>query len=125
MAKQDPLAALHRRIYPGCRISSGCGSGWNALLVELDAKLAKLDPQYKIGQYKEKYGTLRFYADASEGLGDAAHDEFYRLIEEAQRASAKICEVCGKPGELRGNGWWYTACDECNEKRRHGGVRQT
>jgi hypothetical protein len=26
--------------------------------------------------------------------------------------SARTCEVCGAPGKIRGQGWYYTACDE-------------
>jgi len=35
-------------------------------------------------------------------------------IDQAERDSYKICEVCGRPGEARGNGWIKTTCELCN-----------
>ena len=31
-----------------------------------------------------------------------------------------VCEVCGKPGKLRTDGWWMALCDDCYEKSRKG-----
>lgn len=56
-------------------------------------------------QVKEKFGTLRFYID----YGD---DYVNGLIAMAESMSSVICETCGKPGQLRYNGWIRTACDE-------------
>lgn len=36
-------------------------AGWYPLIVDLNSKLAALDPDYEIHQVKEKFGTLRFY----------------------------------------------------------------
>lgn len=41
----------------------GCRSGWYPLLLELDARLAAICPEYQVHQVKEKYGTLRYYFD--------------------------------------------------------------
>lgn len=61
----------------------------------------------KILQIKEKFGTLRFYIAG----GD---DYIYGAIHLAESLSARVCEECGKPGQLRvrGSNWLYTACDE-------------
>ena len=40
-----------------------CQKGWYGILVELDKKLAKLDPDYVVLQAKEKFGGLRYYAE--------------------------------------------------------------
>jgi hypothetical protein len=58
-----------------------------------------------VSQVKEKFGTLRFYIDG----GTKAH---YNYIHFAENLSAVTCEECGKPGKIRGQGWYYTACDE-------------
>jgi hypothetical protein len=56
-------------------------------------------------QVKEKLGTLRFYINGGT-------DEHYNYIRFAEYLSAVTCEECGKPGKIRGHGWYYTACDE-------------
>lgn len=62
-------------------------------------------------QVKEKFGTLRFYMTTSTL-------EMGKLIDEAEELSAKTCEECGKPGNLRKKHYWvYTACDECDIKK--------
>jgi len=94
------------------------GDGWEPLLRELSSKLEPLikaeyekDPEiekagyYKASQVKEKFGTLCFYMTAET-------DEMTELIREAEDKSAVTCEDCGKPGKLRGDGWFYTACHE-------------
>lgn len=65
----------------------------------------------KASQVKEKYGTLRFYLTFGT---DKMHD----YAELAERLSENTCETCGKYGELRGNGWYYTACEE-HTKEEH------
>lgn len=58
-------------------------------------------------QVKEKFGTLRFYMSCET-------DEMSELIDRAEELSAKICETCGAPGELRNDGWLRTMCDDCH-----------
>lgn len=38
------------------------------------------------------------------------------LVNEAENASFKICDDCGEPGKVRGDGWIRTQCDVCREK---------
>jgi hypothetical protein len=61
-------------------------------------------PQVVTDQIKEKFGTLRFYYHG----GDYVIDGMVRM---AESMSAVMCETCGAPGERRGRGWIYTACD--------------
>lgn len=42
------------------------GKGWWGIIDELDRKITELDPDYSIGQIKEKVAGLRFYADFDE-----------------------------------------------------------
>lgn len=57
-------------------------------------------------QVKEKYGTLRFYYDGGDDTVDA-------MVQFAESFSGKICEICGDPAEVRGEGgggWVATRC---------------
>ena len=56
-------------------------------------------------QVKEKFGGLRFYHSGGDNT-------IYGMVSMAESWAANTCEVCGKPGKLRGGGWLYTACDE-------------
>lgn len=60
-------------------------------------------------QVKGKYGTLRFYMSQYMHKMDAA-------IHKAEYLSSKTCDVCGKPGRLRGNHWIQALCDKCDEE---------
>jgi hypothetical protein len=61
-------------------------------------------PQVTLDQVKEKFGTLRFYYTGG--------DEYIRgMVTMAEAMSGTTCEECGNPGQRRGHGWIYTACD--------------
>jgi len=51
------------RIPDGWGRCISCDAGWYPIIVELDAALANLDPNYEVQQVKEKYGTLRYYCE--------------------------------------------------------------
>jgi hypothetical protein len=87
------------------------GDGWNKILRELSERLmvevSKMPPEdqeaFEILQVKEKFGTLRIATTFGT-------EEIWRLIDEAQKKSAKTCEVCGLPGKIRRGGWISTLC---------------
>lgn len=91
------------------------GPGWYELVLLLDSDLSKIDPDYTIQQVKEKFGTLRFYAQPSNERFD--FPEFWGLIREAEDKSGTICEECGgvSSGPSAGGGkyWIRTLCEEC------------
>lgn len=59
----------------------------------------------RIRQIKEKFGTLRFYIDTDDKKIQAWADF-------AEALSARTCEECGAPGEVRhSSGWVHTMCD--------------
>lgn len=76
-------------------------------------------------QIKEKFGTLRFYAQVPEWA--------YDIIAFVESDTSRYCEDCGLrhgepmgdgPGKLtyanvrlRRGGWWRTLCDACEAKR--------
>lgn len=55
-------------------------------------------------QCKEKFGTLRFYADNVD-------ERAMTLISFAESMSARTCEECGAPGTIRRTGWIRCLCD--------------
>lgn len=111
----EALVAILHRIPDGWGRWIECDLGWYPLIVEHDARLAALCPEYVVHQVKEKYGTLRYYASPCSAHG-RANDEFDALEWEAEKRSAHICEDCGAPGRLCVNARWYrTLCDDCVE----------
>lgn len=88
-----------------------CGDGWFELIYNLSEKLEQYNQQnqdcpIQAVQIKEKYGELCFYTN------HYGNDEMLKLVDETERKSSAVCEVCGKPGKLYTDGWWYTACDD-------------
>ncbi|GFG53366.1 hypothetical protein CQY20_12520 [Mycolicibacterium agri] len=95
------IEAILRRIPDGWGRWLSVDAGWYPLVIATDKQLARLDPHYRVHQIKEKFGTLRYYCwlsndDASSELFDA----MYAITDDAERASAIICERCGQPGIL-------------------------
>lgn len=92
--------------------------GWYALIVETDAQLAALDPDYVVLQVKEKFGALRYYCQPSgDDPAPEVCDALDAITDEAERKSATICERCGQPGRLSDfAGRLKTLCQRCAEK---------
>lgn len=87
-----------------------CTSGWYPLIKDLIVDLIKLGWDKEVCQVKEKFGGLRFYINAG-------NNKIFERIQEAEEKSYNICEITGKPGELRTEiGWYRTLCDEEYEK---------
>ena len=77
---------------------------WNNQNFEKGYTQYKQVPQVTLDQVKEKFGTLRFYYTG----GD---EHISGMVRMAESMSSVTCEACGNPGERRGSGWIYTACD--------------
>jgi hypothetical protein len=93
-----------------------CSDGWFDLIDKLCESIQsyidnnshapdRIIPQVTVDQVKEKFGTLRFYTTGGDRLIDG-------MIWFAESMSGRICETCGAPGETRGRGYIYTACNE-------------
>jgi len=93
-----------------------CGNGWYGILYDLFRNLSELDEDIELLEVKEKFGTLRVYIINGS-------DKAYDLIEEAESKSRFVCEVCGKEGKLRSDGWLFTLCDECNTVRINNNIK--
>lgn len=88
--------------------------GWDDLLLELDGRLAEIDPSYTVLQAKEKFGTLRYYVSASDGAAPGSGDKLRELTMYFEDRSAHTCEQCGADGaKARHTGWIKTLCDDC------------
>jgi hypothetical protein len=80
--------------------------GWYDLIYKLSEDLMKVSPECECSQCKEKFGFLRYYVDN-------CNEEGHKLIDEAEKKSGTICEICGKPGKSREDlGWIKTLCLE-------------
>lgn len=80
-----------------------CGTGWASLIEPLIARCQT--EGVEILQIKEKLGQLSFCIGA-------ASPELQETIRHAERASEKMCELCGAPGSPRvKNAWVRTRCD--------------
>ncbi|WP_147381476.1 hypothetical protein [Nocardioides immobilis] len=112
----NALIGIMKRIPDGWGRWIECDRGWFPLVTDLDSKLAGLCPEYTLHQVKEKYGTLRYYADPC-GRHRHIDDDFEELIRQAEAQSAKICEDCGADGNHCRSGRWYrTLCSACIER---------
>lgn len=69
--------------------------------VKLDEETLKVPVAVQV---KEKFGGLRFYAQA-------ATDKHYQYISFAESMSYRTCEECGAPGKTYTDGWHMTLCD--------------
>ena len=105
---EPALRSLLARIPDGLGRWIGCGPGWYPILARLEGRLQAIDPDYRVHQIKEKFGTLRFYwASRNLDAGEVA-------VADAEAESERTCERCGNPGRLRKrNGWFRTVCDDC------------
>jgi hypothetical protein len=89
------------------------GDGWFDLVWRLCERLEPVvgaaeenaKRPFQVLQVKEKFGGLRFYTNISD-------DAISALVEAAKVESFHTCDVCGKPGARRGQGWITTRCDE-------------
>jgi hypothetical protein len=90
----------------------GCahGDGWFGLLKKLCEEIDRsLDCEdFYFTQIKEKFGELSIGCEGG-------NPRVAKLIEEAQKKSTTVCELCGAPGEndfIR-PGWLQTLCGRC------------
>lgn len=88
--------------------------GWDNLILTLDKILADIDPEYEIYQVKEKFGTLRFYAQCNNPDQDQ-NNLGHILIGSFESVSKYVCESCGSTDKVyaRTAGWVKTLCEQC------------
>lgn len=87
--------------------------GWKDIVLEADAMLAHIDPDYEIHQIKEKFGTLRYYYGTNHEYDSIEYKIMDAITRSAESKSAGVCEVCGKWGETDWEQSWVTTlCEE-------------
>ena len=85
--------------------------GWLGIIKRLIEDLIELGWNKEICQVKEKFGGLRFYINNGS-------EDIFRRIRLAEDASYITCEKCGELGQLRGDGWISTLCEEHSGGKR-------
>jgi hypothetical protein len=91
----------------GWPLTLAVGDGWLPLINTLVNELLEADPDIKIMQVKQKFGSLRVYATPNS-------QESRALIREAEFAAERTCENCGNPGRTGDKGTWsYVYCEDC------------
>jgi hypothetical protein len=103
--------------------SKAVGDGWQVELVDPFLEVADRCDEIRIGQIKEKFGTLRIYISGPKWAQD--------LADALEIASASYCEDCGRKDGWRTaddseaakvtnapvRGWWRTLCQHCRASR--------
>lgn len=109
----DPrIAEIHiQRTAQGGWYGIATPVGWDQVIIDLDAELNELAPDYQLLQAKQKFGGLRYY------ISDT-NEEAQKAIARASKRASHTCEDCGAEGaELRRLGYWYTTlCIDCLEE---------
>lgn len=96
-------------------------TGWQDLLMQADALIAFVDPDYTITQIKEKFGGLRYYYELSGkvDITSEVRDAIHENIRDIEKRAGKICEACGIDNEKQNrDGWYTTICDRCLVMRK-------
>ena len=87
--------------------------GWHPLIQQLDQQLHQLTPGYTIQQIKQKYGTLRYYAQPPQNTPPHTTTQFHKLIQQTEQQSAHTCETCGQPATTqKTKNWYHTHCPQ-------------
>ena len=77
--------------------------GWYKLVLQCHIEILNIDPQYRIHQIKEKFGTLRYYCELSESYWQTPKDQrvdVTSVIAKYEAISKQTCEATGRPGVL-------------------------
>lgn len=131
----DTDAQIRERLETETRLGAGIGDGWWPYVIAAARLLDAAYPGWESAQIKEKFAGLRFYintapfrdpteeeAAAIENEPDSWkakdygrwyrewHDEQHAIVRAAERACQGVCEICGEPGEVVGDGWIHTLC---------------
>lgn len=91
--------------------------GWMFIVERLHKELVAVHPTYRVGQVKEKYGTLRFYVEIDWSRKDAESLDktIFEIISRFEDESSITCEDCGSSqGRMRDvRSYYSTLCNFC------------
>jgi hypothetical protein len=89
-----------------------CGNGWVKVLefmsskIDMYARNQSID-NLKIYKIRQECGSLKVYSNTNDKV-------ILSFIKEAEEVSNKVCEYCGKDGEVYNiQGWLITLCEDC------------
>ena len=91
------IEAILRRIPDGWGRWLTMEKGWYPIVVDLDRRLAEVDPGYVLFQAKQKWGQLCYYYEASDGALPSAMEA---AVAEAEARAAVTCEECGSTRDV-------------------------
>jgi len=105
---QLKVEKLREKFIAGCSNYIHVDEGWYQLIVDCDAELTGLDPEYRLEQVKEKFGGLRYYFRPSEKCDKLTFLKMKDVIYKYEGLARQTCEATGKPGVMmRSIGGWY------------------
>ena len=86
------------------------GDGWLNIIKDMFEELGQIslsDEEKPFGflQIKEKFGDLRVYS-----IG--GNDKITKIIKNAEIKASETCDVCGRKGLKRNDGWISVRCEE-------------
>lgn len=95
--------------------------GWYQIVVNCDAEISEIDPNYRILQVKQKFGTLRYYTQMSDVNDKLTREQSRLIVFKAEALSAVTCEATGENGVLMksANGWLKTLNPEYAKSKLH------
>lgn len=106
----DQLKVKYRYMFAGTNIGLDMYDGWTQILAqacaEIDAVLGENKRCFHFSQFKEKYGSARYYYD-SESLGSEELQRIQTLLDQAELATETACMLCGSPATIEEHGGWF------------------
>ncbi len=84
------------------------GPGWYDIIVELDANIAAVVPDYVLYQAKQKFGGLRYYTNV------AFNKEVLAYVMLAEERAHHTCEKCGSTRKDWNTERGYSYCYDCH-----------
>lgn len=118
----DALVAIMRRIPDGWGRWIGCSKGWYPIIIEVDHRLAELNPDYVVHQAKEKFGSLRYYYESSGAVNENVRRQMDEVVSAAELEAAITRETCGSRKDValrRPQFPVQTLCAVCAERQGH------
>jgi hypothetical protein len=93
----ESLEPILERIDPTFGKVISCESGWWGLLEAIHREFESVDPDYRLYQIKEKFGSLKVYFAPS---SPQFAEHLLEIAVRYERVSQLTCEVTGGAGQL-------------------------
>ena len=100
----NELQHILDRFVPPYPKTISCTEGWYELIFQCDEELSAIDPDYKVYQIKEKFGSLRYYFETSDV---SKSDAMNSVVRGYELKSLRVRELTGKVGALMKKDGYY------------------